>query len=68
LFNSLSKSLKEFENTKINEWVQGVEENTEEHLNKFLLVSEESELAVEGFIRVNFDPVLVRLLREVKYL
>ena len=24
--------------------------------------------AEEGFIRVNFDPVLVRLLREVKYL
>jgi dynein heavy chain len=23
---------------------------------------------VEGFIRVNFDPVLVRILREVKYL
>ncbi len=29
---------------------------------------EETELAVEGFVRVNFDPVLVRLLREVKYL
>jgi dynein heavy chain len=25
-------------------------------------------LAEEGFIRVNFDPVLVRLLREVRYL
>jgi dynein heavy chain len=25
-------------------------------------------LAVEGFLKVNFDPVLVRLLREVKYL
>jgi len=37
-------------------------------LNKFLLVREETEIAVEGFIRVNFDPVLVRLLREVKYL
>lgn len=60
--------MKEFEEAKINEWVQGVEENTEEHLNKFLLVREETELAVEGFVRVNFDPVLVRLLREVKYL
>ena len=37
-------------------------------MNKFLLVREETEIAVEGFIRVNFDPVLVRLLREVKYL
>lgn len=68
LYNSLLKSLKEFEETKINEWVQGVEENTEEHLNKCLLVKEETEAAEEGFIRVNFDPVLVRLLREVKYL
>lgn len=48
--------------------MQGVEENTDEHLNKFLLVREETELAAEGFVRVNFDPVLVRLLREVKYL
>ncbi len=68
LYNSLLKSLKEFEETKINEWVQDVEENTEEHLNKFLLIKEETEAAEEGFIRVNFDPVLVRLLREVKYL
>ena len=36
--------------------------------SKFLLDKEESELAAEGLIRVNFDPVLVRLLREVKYL
>lgn len=48
--------------------MQGVEENTEEHLNKFLLVCEDTDVAVEGFMRVNFDPVLVRLLREVKYL
>lgn len=31
-------------------------------------MSEETEIAPEGFMRVNFDPVLVRLLREVKYL
>ena len=46
----------------------GVEENTEEKLNQFLLVREETELAEEGFLKVNFDPVLVRMLREVKYL
>lgn len=38
------------------------------HLNKYLLVKEETDIAPEGFMRVNFDPVLVRLLREVKYL
>ena len=34
----------------------------------FLLFREESKFAEEGFVRVNFDPTLVRLLREVKYL
>lgn len=68
LYQSLSKNLNEFEQAKIAEWVLGVESNTEEQLNKFLLFKEETELAEEGFIRVNFDPVLVRLLREVKYL
>jgi len=33
-----------------------------------LLVREDSDTIEEGFIKVNFDPVLVRLLREVKYL
>jgi len=68
LYNSLCKSLKEFEEVKLVEWVEGVEENTEVHLSKPLLIKEDTELADEGFIRVNFDPTLVRLLREVKYL
>jgi len=68
LYNSLVKNLKEFEDQKIREWESGVEENTDEQLNKFLLIREETELAEEGFVRVNFDPILVRLLREVKYL
>lgn len=68
LYTSLCRSLEEFEKEKIIEWVNNVEENTEVHLNKFLLVREETEIAEEGFMRVNFDPVLVRLLREVKYL
>ena len=68
LYNSLNKNLNEFEQAKIAEWVVGVENNTEEQLNKFLLVKEETELSTESFVRVNFDPVLVRLLREVKYL
>ena len=45
-----------------------MEESTEEKLNQFLLVREESEEIEEGILRVNFDPLLVRLLREVKYL
>lgn len=48
--------------------MQGVEDNTTDQLNKFLVCREETPLASEGFVRVNFDPILVRLLREVKYL
>ena len=39
------------------------------NLNKCLLVREEATADIEeGFVRVNFDPILTRLLREVKYL
>lgn len=68
LYSSLCKGLKEFEEIKIAEWVQGIEDNTDVHLCKYLLVREDTEIAPEGFMRVNFDPVLVRALREVKYL
>ena len=68
LFHSLRKNLDEFNQQKIEEWERGVEENTEDQLCKYLLVREETDLAEEGFIRVNFDPILVRYLREVKYL
>ena len=68
LFNSLRKNLDEYNAGKIDEWERGVEENTEDQLNKYLLVREETELAEEGFVRVNFDPILTRYLREVKYL
>lgn len=65
LYASLCKNLKEYQKQKVSQWEQGVESNTEEQLNKFLLYREQTAM---GFIRVNFDPVLVRLLREVKYL
>jgi len=68
LYASLCKNLREFEDLKIKQWEAGVEASTEEKLNQFLLVREETPIAPEGFLRVNFDPVLVRLLREVKYL
>ena len=69
LYQSLEKLLTtEYIEDKLNEWTRGVEEHTEDQLNKYLLVREETELAEEGFIRVNFDAILVRYLREVKYL
>jgi len=68
LYASLCKNLREFEDQKIKQWEAGVEDSTEEKLNQYLFVREETPIAPEGFLRVNFDPVLVRLLREVKYL
>ena len=68
IFESLRKNLNEFEQIKIAEWEKGVEDNTEDQLRKFLLVREATPLAEEGFVRVNFNPILVRYLREVRYL
>ena len=68
LYASLCKNLREYNLQKISEWERGVEAHTEDQLNKFLLYREATPLAEEGFVRVNFDPILVRLLREVKYL
>jgi dynein heavy chain len=68
LYASLCKNLSEYNKHKIESWEKGVEDHTEDNLNKFLLYREETEVAVEGFIRVNFDPILTRMLREVKYL
>lgn len=64
----MCKNLRDYNDLKIKQWEQGVEDDTEDQLNKFLLYREATPLAEEGFVRVNFDPVLVRLLREVKYL
>jgi len=38
LYTSLCRNLREFEDLKIQQWVAGVEENTEPQLNKFLLI------------------------------
>jgi len=68
LYASLCNNLQQYNKKKIAIWEEGVEANTENQLNKFLLYREETPLAEEGFVRVNFDPILVKLLREVKYL
>jgi dynein heavy chain len=64
----LCNNLIQYNNKKIAHWEEGVEVNTESQLNKFLLYREETQVAEEGFVRVNFDPILIKLLREVKYL
>jgi len=62
LHASISKSIKEYEDTKRNIWKKEVEENSEEKLKQTLLKKDE-----QGIIKVNFDSSLIRLLKEVKY-
>lgn len=68
LYDSLVKNIREYNEQKVLSFNKGVEDNTEVHLNKQLLYREPTPIAEEGFVRVNFDPTLERLLREVKYL
>jgi dynein heavy chain len=68
LYDSLVKNIREYNDQKILTFNQAVEDNTEVHLNKMLLYREPTTVAEEGFVRVNFDPTLERVLREVKYL
>jgi dynein heavy chain len=68
LFQSLKKNMAEYNENKVISFKRGVEDNTEVHLNKMLLYREPTPVAEEGFLRVNFDPTLERVLREVKYL
>lgn len=68
LYDSLVKNIREYNEQKILSFNKTVEDNTEVHLNKQLLYREPTPVAEEGFVRVNFDPTLERLLREVKYL
>jgi len=62
LFESITKSIIDYEKEKQLSWEKDVEENSEEKLKQALLQKDES-----GQVKVNFDPLLTRLLREVKY-
>ena len=63
LYKSLMKSLTEYQNSKIEVWESEVEESGREKLKQPLLAREEET----GLLKVNFDPALVKLLREVKH-
>ena len=63
VYSTIMGSLKEFETQKIEEWGREVELSSHAKLKLPLLVRN----AETRHIVVNFDPALVRLLREVKY-
>mmetsp|Transcript_25005 Transcript_25005/g.85566 ORF Transcript_25005/g.85566 Transcript_25005/m.85566 type:complete len:4525 (+) Transcript_25005:136-13710(+) len=65
LFGQLSASLIEYERATVADWCRVVEASSEEKLKQNLLVRDDSSDL--PLLSVNFDPALVRLLREVKY-
>jgi dynein heavy chain len=62
LFNSLNKNIEEYENSKITEWEQLIEKSAMEKLKLNILARDEDDL-----LKVNFDPELIKMLKEVKY-
>jgi dynein heavy chain len=66
LYQQLSSALEEYERDTIDKWVKESESTSDERLKQSLLAPDESG-EIDGILRVNFDPMLVRLLREVKY-
>lgn len=63
MYASISASLREYENLKIEEWGRDVEASSQAKLMLPLLIRDPNK----SLLSVNFDPALVRLLREVKY-
>ena len=66
LHASLLASLREFESSKYSEWGKGVDDVSQSKLKQPLL-RRDAESEPAGLLAVNFDPDLVKLLREVKY-
>ena len=61
---AIEQRLSDYENKKLLNWQKEEGECALEKLDKFLLVRNDIDLT----LKVNFDPSLVKLLREVKYL
>ena len=63
VYSTLKASLEEYESQKIEEWGRDVEASSGAKLSQPLLTRDEESWN----IAVNFDPALIRLLRETKY-
>ena len=62
LHESITKQINQYSKEKILNWEKEVDSQSDAKLNLALITKNES-----GKLKVNFDPSLVRLLREVKY-
>ncbi len=63
LYQSILKNIKDYIDSKILSWEKEADASSQEKLQEFLLKRDEKAL-----VRVNFDPALIRLLRETRYL
>lgn len=68
VYTALISYLADFENSKIKEWGSSIEDTSQAKLRQPLILRGNDEKDNSMYLlKVNFDPVLVRLLREVKY-
>ena len=67
LYESTKADLKLYEKETIAKWMSETESTSDEKLKMNLLIPDDRETVIDGILRVNFDPMLVKLLREVKY-
>jgi len=59
----LCNNLREYEKQKIDVWESILDENTDGRLDMYLLTRDAPlKEGDDGFLNVNFDPLLVRLL------
>jgi len=63
MYKAIKENLKEYAKEKQLSWEKEVQEDTVKKLRDTLLVRDE----IDSTLKVNFNPSLVRLLREVKY-
>ena len=66
VYSTIISSLEDYEHQKIEEWGSDVERSSAAKL-KLPLLTRVADSSGRPLLRVNFDPALVRLLREVKY-
>jgi dynein heavy chain len=66
-FDGLMALMKEYEAAIIQDWCNQVAATSDEKLQQALLQFDDEATAEMPLLAVNFDPALVRLLRETKY-
>ena len=67
LYAAFLGQLGDYEKEKIDAWGQSIEASSQAKLRNPLLRRDRSDSSPVTLLHVNFDPVLVQLLREVKY-